>query len=109
MDDAEIREKVSSLVHAIRNDGWHNGFDTDDEPWIRQLMQLFNDQLKAAERRGEIAQLRMLKHQATLHGARLVYDFVEHTLVSLEQVPDQPLASENLKALAAQIKGGDDE
>lgn len=35
-DDVDDNE-LATIVHAIRNNGWCNGFNTDDAPWIDRL------------------------------------------------------------------------
>lgn len=53
-----------------------------------------------AERRGEVAQLKLLKHWATQHDIAVTVDDLDHVLGSIEQLPNQPLARKNLEAIA---------
>lgn len=52
------------------------------------------------EREGELSTLKLMLHWATLHDIQDVKDYAEHAIASLEQVPDQPLASDTLKAIS---------
>ena len=58
-----------------------------------------DQELRKAERQGEISQLQMLMHWATLHDRDITVEDLDHILTSLAQFPDQPLARETLKAL----------
>jgi hypothetical protein len=73
-------------------------FDTQDT--IKRLVALITAGNQQAERRGEVATLKRLKHWMTLHNRDADVGDIDHLLISLEQFPDQPTASQTLEALS---------
>lgn len=43
-------DEIAKIVHAMRNDGWNNGFNTDDQPWIDQIVALLRSKENSARK-----------------------------------------------------------
>lgn len=68
--------------------------------YVTHIERLVEARERLAERRGEVSQLKMLQNWMLLHDLTATTDDIDHILKSLEQFPNQPLARENLAALA---------
>lgn len=47
-DQYSVEKQIAKIVSAIRNDGWNNGFNTTDEPWVKQLLALLQAERREA-------------------------------------------------------------
>lgn len=105
--DGELREDLKQKLHDDERIKHAAKFSQLEQRILHLEAELVrererNEAREEVERRGEIAVMKLMVHHAKLHGLRQQYEYGMHVLKSLEQFPDQPLASQNLRNLELQ-------